>query len=135
MPLQKAATFPKLLENVPGGAPPDLPSEDAYVDLAAEKQYFLSVLFREETRRTGATSITRLIESSSERNFFEMSLHRLPVHQEFVKRFCLGTPANLAAASAQLLHFRAANTMHASANEDFLDETLTHLRKAIGVAA
>lgn len=108
-PLQKAATFPKLLENVPGGAPPEIPETHAYIDLSTEKSYFLTVFAEKERQRTDNTSITRLIETSGERNFFELSLHRPSVHKEFAKRFCFRTPRNIRAALAEIDNFLAAN--------------------------
>lgn len=80
-PLQKAVTFPKLIENVPGAAPPDIPEQLAYLDFSADKSYFLRILAAKETEKRESTSIAKLMGDSSERNFFEMSLHRAPVHK------------------------------------------------------
>jgi len=108
-PLQKSAVFPKLLKNVPGGAPPDIPGPLAYLDLAADKVYFLSTLAEKEKQRTCATNLTRLIESPSNRNFFELSHHVATVHQEFAVRFCTRSRENLAAAMKEIEHFLAGN--------------------------
>jgi hypothetical protein len=120
-PLQKHAVFPKLLENVPGGAPPELPNALAYQDLAADKAYFVSLVAEKEKQQSGTrlkstmtTSASKpllahIIESSSERNFFELSHHIYPVHQEFVRRYCPRTHENLVAARAQMDHFLAIN--------------------------
>ncbi|GAB1194032.1 hypothetical protein APSETT444_003269 [Aspergillus pseudonomiae] len=117
VPLQKAATFPKLLENVPGGAPPSLPATHAYLDLAADKSYFLSILAEKERKRTNGTSITRLMETSRERNFFEMSHHRVPVHREFVSRFCPRTSENVLAALKEVERFLDINAMFKASDE------------------
>lgn len=108
-PLQKAATFPKLLENVPGSAPPGLPESHAYLDLVADKYYFLAIFAEKERQKTGQTSILKLIATSSERNFFEMSIHRPSVRAEFVKKFCLRTPENVSAALTEVDRFLFAN--------------------------
>lgn len=102
--------LPKLLENVPGGAPPDTSGPLAYLDLPADKTFFLSALAEKEKQRTGTTKITRLIESSSIRNFFELSHHVATVHQEFAVRFCARSRENLAAAMQEIEHLVADNT-------------------------
>lgn len=117
MPLQKAATFPKLLENVPGAAPPDLPQSHAYVDLSADKTYFLSVLEEKERERTNNTSITKLMKDSSERNFFEMSLYREPVHREFIRRFCPRTDENICLALKEVERFLDGDSNFAAGDE------------------
>ncbi|KAB8210286.1 hypothetical protein BDV34DRAFT_220878 [Aspergillus parasiticus] len=117
VPLQKAATFPKLLENVPGGAPPGLPATHAYLDFAADKRYFLSNLAEKEMKRTNGTSITQLMETSSERNFFEMSHHRVPVHRGFVSRFCSRTRENVGAALKEVERFLDINPMFKASDE------------------
>ncbi|MCJ1251602.1 hypothetical protein MMC30_008837 [Trapelia coarctata] len=109
-PIQKCAVLPKLLENVPGGAPPDLPGPLAYLDLAADKKFFLSALAEKEKKRTGTTDMTKLIETSSNRNFFELSHHVAAIHQEFAVRFCTRSGENLTAAMEELEHFLADNT-------------------------
>lgn len=57
--LQKRVVLPKLLENVPGGAPPDVPGPLAYLDLAADKTFFLPALAEKEKEGLGMTRITR----------------------------------------------------------------------------
>jgi hypothetical protein len=109
-PLQKAATFPKLLENVPGSAPPSLLKTHAYLNLSADKSYFLAIFSKKEKQRTNRTSIAKLIKTFSNCNFFEMSLHRPPVYKEFVKKFCLCTHKNILTALAEVDKFLAANT-------------------------
>ena len=116
-PLQKAATFPKLLENVPGGAPPDIPEDIAYLDLTTEKEYFLATFAAKEMRDFGSNTVTRLIASSSERNFFEASLHRAPVHKEFVKKYCSRNQQAIIAAKGELNSFLERNPLFAS--EDY----------------
>lgn len=109
-PLQKCAVLPKLLENVPRGAPPDTSGPLAYLDLPADKTFFLSALAEKEKQRTGTTKITRLIESSSTRNFFKLSHHVATVQQEFAVRFCARSRENLAAAMQEIEHLVADNT-------------------------
>ena len=101
--------FPKLLENVPGGVPADVPDTLAHLDLGADKGYFLSALAEREQQRTGSTKITRLIETSSERNFFELSHHVATVHKEWATRFCERSRENLTAAVQEVEHFLADN--------------------------
>ena len=114
VPLQKAATFPKLVENVPGGAPPKTPKELAYLDFSADKTYFLDILSKKEKEINGKSIIAGLMNNSSERNFFEMSLHRVPVHEEFVKRFCTRSPENVKAALKEMDSFLASNPEYSS---------------------
>lgn len=128
MPLQKAATFPKLLENVPGAAPPDLPETYAYIDLSADKTYFLSILAEKEQERTNNTSITKLMEASSERNFFEMSLHRAPVHREFIRRFCPRTDKNICLALKEVERFLDMDSTF-DASDEVLTETIQTLEE------
>ncbi|KAI9821475.1 MAG: hypothetical protein M1832_003322 [Thelocarpon impressellum] len=129
-PLQVAATFPKLLENVPGGAPPEIPESLAYVDLSADKASFLRILAaKEKARANGNTAITTLVESSSERKFFEMSLHRRAVHREFVERFCARTRENVLAASAQVEPFLVANLRFFGGSDAAMVEVAAELEK------
>lgn len=107
-PLQTCAVFPKLLEYVPGAASNAPKEPNPYLDLAAEKTYFLSVLAAKERRRTGGTTeITRLIANSSERHFFEFSHHAATVHRAFVARFCETSREDVAAAMEELERFVA----------------------------
>jgi hypothetical protein len=132
LPLQKAATFPKLLENVPGGAPPNLPDSVAYLDFSADKAYFLSVFETKERQRSGGpTPITKLIETSSERNFFELSHHRPAVRKEFVRRYCAHTFENLSAALEQLDCFLARDEEFGAGHEGVVEvlRELGELRK------
>lgn len=89
VPIQKAATFPKFFENVPGAAPPGMPESHAYLDLSADKSQFLSILAEKERERTHGTSFTKLIETSSERNFF-FSKCRFTVRQ-YIASLSTGT--------------------------------------------
>lgn len=95
---------------MPGGAPPDVPGPFAYLDLAADKTFFLSALAEREKQRTGTTKITRLIETSSERNFFELSHNVAAIHLEYAVRFCTRSRENLTAAMEEIEHFLADNT-------------------------
>lgn len=117
VPLQKAATFPKFLENVPGAAPPGMPESHAYLDLSADKSQFLLILAEKERERTNGTSFTKLMETSSERNFFEMSLHRPPVHREFVRRHCARSNQNIILALKEVGPFLERNPMFKSSDE------------------
>ncbi|KAE8331516.1 hypothetical protein BDV39DRAFT_201166 [Aspergillus sergii] len=117
VPLQKAATFPKLLENVPGAAPPGLSETHAYLDFAADKRFFLSILAEKEMKWTNGTSITQLMGTSSERKFFETSHHRVPVQPEFVSRFCSRTRENVGAALKEVERFLDINPMFSASDE------------------
>jgi hypothetical protein len=142
-PLQKHAVFPKLLENVPGGAPPELPQALAYQDLAADKAFFVSLVAEKEKRQKGASLspvmrtstskplIAQIIESSSERNFFELSHHIYPVHQEFVRRYYPRTYENLVAAREQIDRFLATNPGFTDDSQTVTDliNKLTHLQE------
>lgn len=108
-PLQKWAVFPKLIEHVPGYAPPDLPPEYAYLDFAQDKAYFLAVIKEKELARTGMTRISELVEGSTERSFFEMSHNAPAVHREFARRFCKRTKGNVDAAMKELERFLSDN--------------------------
>lgn len=116
-PLQKCAVFPKLLENVPGGAAPHLSEPFCYPDLAYDKAYFLSILAKKEKKKTGENSISKLIETSTERNFFEVSHHVAKVHEEYAARFCERSLENIRAALRQCDEFVADNN-------EFKDNTI-----------
>jgi hypothetical protein len=105
LPLQKSAVWPKLLETIPGAIPPHLPEPLHNLDFSADKAHFLSVFSQKEQQRTGKTDIAKLIETSSERNFFEMSHHYQTVHPEFVARFCGRSRGNLEAALGEVEGF------------------------------
>ncbi len=122
-PLQKAVTFPKLIENVPGAAPPDIPEQLAYLDFSADKSYFLRILAAKETEKRESTSIAKLMGDSSERNFFEMSLHRAPVHKKFIEKFCTRSLQNVRAAMGQLENFLATYPNFKTEVGDAVDET------------
>lgn len=129
-PLQKAATFPKLIENVPGGAPPKIPEKLAYLDFSADKAFFLDVLTKKEQEKRGTSYIARLMEGSSERNFFETSLHRAPVHEEFVRKFCKLSLENINAASDEMNNFLATNQQFRNENtESAITGTINRLMK------
>lgn len=131
VPLQKAATFPKLLENVPGAAPPGIPDSHAYLDSSADKSYFLSIFAEKERQRTNGTLISKLMETSSERNFFEMSHHRSPVHREFVRRFCPRTGENVHLALKEARRFLDVNPAFKASDEAVVKtvQTLKQLLK------
>lgn len=57
------------------------------------------------------------METSSERNFFEVSHHRVPVHREFVSRFCPRTRENTCAALKEIERFLDINPMLAASDE------------------
>ena len=128
LPLQKCAVWPKLLENIPGASPPHLPEPLRNLDFSADKAYFLSVFSRKEHQRTGKTEIAKLIETSSERNFFEMSHHYPTVHPEFVARFCARTMESLKAPLEQIDQFLA-NVNTAEFGKD--DEGIGEVRREI----
>lgn len=121
VPLQKAATFPKLLENVPGGVPASVPLSHAYPDLSEEKKYFLQAFSELEYAKTGSDKITNLIQTSSERNFFELSLHRPGVRKEYVRRYCQRTQENKATALEQVDCFLAKNKEFDRESETIMD--------------
>lgn len=109
-PLQKWAVFPKLIEHVPGYAPPDLPTEYTYLNFAQDKAYFVAILKEKELKRTGKTSIAGLVEGSTERSFFEMSHNAPAVHREFASRFCNRTKENVNAVARELECFLSQNS-------------------------
>lgn len=78
--------------------------------------------------------IAHLIESSSERNFFELS-HNYPlVHQEFVTRYCPRTHENLAAARTQIDHFLAINSEFSS-DSQLVINVITKLEQLLEAAS
>lgn len=111
-PLQKGAVFPKLIEHIPGAAPPDLPSELQYLDFAEDKEYFVAALSEKEGRQSkdGKTPIADLVKNSTERAFFEMSHNFQAVHPEFAKRHCQRTKENIEAAKEELEKFISKDT-------------------------
>lgn len=83
MPLQKAAVWPKLLQYTPGNVPPG--HSDAIMEHNVDKIKFLEMLKEKELLRRGTSSVSSLMKTSYERNFFEMALHMKTVHGEWVK--------------------------------------------------
>ncbi len=98
------------------------------LDFSADKAYFLSVFSRKEQQQTGNTDIATLIETSSERNFFEMSHHYPTVHPEFMARFCPRSRENLKAALEQVEGF-VGNANNVGFGED--DEGVVEVRRDI----
>jgi hypothetical protein len=82
-PLQKAATWPKLLQYTPGAVP--YGHSDRFMSHPADQAVFLQLLRDKERRRIGSETIANLVEMSYERNFFELSLQMKTVHEEWVK--------------------------------------------------
>lgn len=82
-PLQKAATWPKLLQYTPGAVP--YGHSDRLMSHPADQAVFLQLLRDKERWRIGSETIANLVETSYERNFFELSLQMKTVHQEWVK--------------------------------------------------
>ena len=82
-PLQKAATWPKLLQYTPGAVP--YGHSDQLMSHPADQTLFLQLLREKEHRRNGSETIANLVETSYERNFFELSLQMKTVHREWVK--------------------------------------------------
>ncbi|KAE8374929.1 hypothetical protein BDV26DRAFT_295531 [Aspergillus bertholletiae] len=107
----------------PARRPPGLPETHAYLDFAADKSYFLSILAEKERQRTSATVITQLMAPSSERNFFEMSSHRVPVYREFVARFCPRTRENAGTVLKEIERFLDINPMF-RADDEVIVETV-----------
>ncbi len=85
MPLQKAASWPKLLQYIPGAVPPG--QDERYMSHPKDKKLFLKRLEEKEKRRRGTTTVSKLMETSYERSFFEMSLKMKTVHREWVKQY------------------------------------------------
>ena len=85
MPLQKAASWPKLLQYIPGAVPPG--NDDRFMSHPEDKKLFLRLVEDKEVRRRGTSIVSKLMESSYERTFFEMSLHMKTVHYEWIKRY------------------------------------------------
>ena len=83
VPLQKAASWPKLFQYVPGAVPYGF--SDEFMPHPNDKQIFLGMLREKERRRRGTETVADLMESSYERNFFEMSFHMKTVHREWIK--------------------------------------------------
>ncbi|KAI9761408.1 MAG: hypothetical protein M4579_001058 [Chaenotheca gracillima] len=108
-PLQKWAVFPKLIEHLPGAAPPDIPAESMYLDFAQDKAYFVKVLKEKEKKLLSAANIAKLVQSSTKRAFFEMSHNAPTVHKEFADRYCKRTKVNVEAATNELECFLAGN--------------------------
>ncbi|KAL1960300.1 hypothetical protein VTO42DRAFT_8260 [Malbranchea cinnamomea] len=108
-PLQKAATFPFLFENIPGSTPPAGGEELKLIDRTPEKNYFLSIFAAKEMARTGQTRISELIQTCYERAFFELSHHYHSIRAEFVKQPGFRTAENVAAAMEQLGQFLLVN--------------------------
>lgn len=119
VPLQKAAVYPKLLEFAPGDEFPDLPDDYIEPDLSVEKASFLTVLAEKEHALTGCTKLAKLIETSSERNFFELALNRERVRAEWARKYCLRTGDNVREASRSLHDFMAVEK-----NADWLNESV-----------
>lgn len=108
-PLRKWAVFPKLIEHMPGEVPPHLPAAYTHLDFGPDRADFVAVLAEKETPRHSTLGIAQLVESSTERAFFEMSHHTPTVHREFAERFCHRTPGNVAAARRELGRFLGEN--------------------------
>jgi len=82
-PLQKAATWPKLLQYTPGAVP--YGHSDRLMSHPADQAMFLQLLREKERQRNCSETVANLVETSYERNFFELSLQMKTVHQESVK--------------------------------------------------
>ena len=74
----------------------------------------------------------KLIETSSERNFFEESLYRPAVREEFVKAFCQHNPQNLSAALMEMDRFLVANPDFCE-NDRHIAETIKLLKSQVKV--
>jgi hypothetical protein len=62
-----------------------------------------------EWKQTSKMDIAKLVESSTERAFFEMSHNALTVHKESAERFCKRTRANMEVARRELGLFLPGN--------------------------
>jgi hypothetical protein len=82
-PLQKAATWPKLLQYTPGAV--SYGHSDRFMSHPADQAVFLQLLRDKERRRNGSETLPNLVETSYERTFFELSLQMKTLHQEWVK--------------------------------------------------
>lgn len=122
VPLQKGAAFPKLIEHIPGAAPPDLPPELKYLDFSQDKAYMVATLAEKERKLTanGMTPITDLVKGSTERTFFEMSHNYPSVHTEFAQRYCRRRKENVEAAREELARFFAENSEFSREDERML---------------
>lgn len=106
VPLQKACAWPKLLHFTPGLVPPG--ADSAFMTQPTDQQYFLLQLKEKEIARRGSSVVSSLMESSFERNFFELSLHFVTVHREWVATHPHPADTNMRAQEA-LTEFLAAN--------------------------
>jgi hypothetical protein len=74
--------------------------------------------------------IAQSIELSSERNFFELSPHTLPGHEESIARYGSRTHENPVAARTQIDHFLAINTELSSDGQPMID-VITELTQSL----
>ncbi|KAK2765227.1 hypothetical protein FQN54_008926 [Arachnomyces sp. PD_36] len=122
-PLQKGAVFPKLIEHIPGAAPPDLPAELQYLDFTHDKDYLVATLAEKEGKQNKESGIpvANLVKNSTQRAFFEMS-HNFPdVHTEFARRHCQRTKENIDAAKKELEIFLSRNPEFSHEDESVID--------------
>jgi hypothetical protein len=76
-------TAPPRIRQMPGAVP--YGHSDRFMSHPADQAFFLHLLRDKERRTVGSETIANLVETSYERNFFELSLHMKTVHQEWVK--------------------------------------------------
>ena len=84
LPLQTAASWPKLLQYIPGWVPPGFSNE--FMEHPNDKTIFLDMLRKKEHQRHGTEIYASVMESSYERQFFEWSFHIKAAHDEWEKR-------------------------------------------------
>jgi aminoglycoside phosphotransferase (APT) family kinase protein len=123
-PLQKAATWPKLLQYTPGAVP--YGHSDQFMSHPADQEIFLQLLRQKERIRNGSETVANLVETSYERNFFELSLQMKSVHNEWVRAHP-PTKEQYHAAVGQLISLQRRNPQP----HDAFRRVLTELKKRL----
>jgi hypothetical protein len=101
VPLQVAVCFPLFISSVPGYKSEQLPSWDTDV-YAEDRQYFVEMFRQREVELFGSEWMAKLLETCTQRQFFQMSFNMPLVHQEYGKLKCIQSVESHKAAMKQL---------------------------------
>jgi Phosphotransferase enzyme family len=106
VPLQVAICFPLFIACIPGfNNTPALYASDNNDPYAADRDYFLETFRKQEVERFGEGRISSLLETSCERQFFQLSMDYAAVNHQFSQLYCARTRQTMMDALVQLERF------------------------------